>query len=537
LALHFQAAGESEHAIEHALKAADHALGLLAFESAVRLYRLVLSLLPPDDTERTKQQLIKLGDALAYAGQSYEAAQIYLKADVLCTGDEQLEVRRRALHQLLTTAHFDEAITAAQKLLAAIGLRLPKSRLGTLLALARYRLELRFRRIDHRRRLTSNASPTDLVSLDTSHSLAFGLGVVDTLRGAVFQAQHTLMALRIGDPFRASRALASEAAYRSIKGRRTQPEVNRLLDRARQLAVESGQPYAAAACLAAEGIAATEWGEFRRALHLCDDASRALRPCPGSDWERITAHVFSLFSLYSLGEWSENRRRSLRLVEDAKQREDLYAQTTLSLFAYAKLLADDDPETAEIEQRERISRWRNPTFDLQQFFLAYGMSEIDLYMGRASAASERVNSLWPVLKRSLLLKVQVLSAFAHYLRARCAIATALTGDKKALKIARRSARALEHHDLTWNSAFADAVYAGIDCLSGKGDLARIKLDSARVKLSVAAMPPWLAAVSHLQAVIDPTRETGDTAWFSLEGVRNPDRLSALLVPGISTAAR
>ena len=96
---------------------------------------------------------------------------------------------------------------------------------------------------------------------------------------------------------RAARALASEAAYRSIRGRKTQVEVGRILDRARQLAVESGQPYASATCILAEGIAAAEWGDFRRALALCDEASRDLRPCPGSDWERITAQIFSLISL------------------------------------------------------------------------------------------------------------------------------------------------------------------------------------------------------------------------------------------------
>jgi hypothetical protein len=359
--------------------------------------------------------------------------------------------------------------------------------------------------------------------------------MVDTLRGAVFQTQHTLMALRVGDPFRAARALASEAAYRSIRGRKTQVDVNRLLDRARQLAVESGQPYAAAACLLAEGIAAAEWGESRRALALCDDATRALRPCPGTEWERITAHIFALVSLYCLGEWAENRSRGLRLADEAAQREDLYAKTTLSLFAYARLLADDHADQADFEQRERVSKWQNPTFDVQHFFLAYGQCEIDLYSGRASTARNRVEQLWSTLRRSLLLSVQELSAFAHYLRGRCAIAAAADGEIGALTVARRCARALERLDIAWNAAFADLIYAGIDGVDGHLDRAGTRLESARLKLAVAAMPPWLAAVAYWQSVLNRAPLTTDGDWFDAQVVRNRDRLATLLVPGLAKA--
>src|SRR5262249_3077111 len=147
-------------------------------------------------------------------------------------------------------------------------------------------------------RQASTASDSTLLRVDTCFSLALGLAMVDTLRGAVFQTHHTLMALQIGDPFRTARALAMEAGYRSIRGRKSQPDVNRLLDRSRRLAGESRQPYAEALGLLVEGVAASEWCEWRRALALCDDAVRAFRICSGTHWERTTGHVFSLFSLY-----------------------------------------------------------------------------------------------------------------------------------------------------------------------------------------------------------------------------------------------
>lgn len=533
LAAHFHEAGDMERATRYALKAADQASRLLAFERAVRLYKMVLASLPTHDARGRREVLVKLGEALANAGLGYESAKTYLEADALSAGQDQLEVRRLAVHHLLATGHFDEAIPVASTLLRAIGLRMPVSRLGTLLALARCRIQLRLRGLELRRGSPSTTSAASLVRADTCYSLALGLGIVDTLRGAVFQTRHTLMALRAGEPFRAARALASEAGFRSIRGPKTQPDVSRLLDRARKLAAESAQPYAAAMCLMVEGIAASEWGEWARSLERSDEAIRAYRVCAGSRWERVTANLFALFALYNLGEWLDHRQRSVRLVDEARQRGDLYAETSLSLFAHARLLADDDPEGAEAEVRQAISRWNNRTWDVQQFWLAYGYCEIDLYRGRVSEASHRVERMWPTLRGSLLLRVQPVHVFAHYLRGRCAVAAAVGGDSRALAAADRYARAMERHHVTWATAFADIIRAGIAGVTGNANEVTARLEAARVGFVVSAMRPWVAAVTRCQpAPQSSAEESTRPNWFVTQAVRDPQSLTRLLVPGI-----
>ncbi len=81
LAHHFVAAapaGSAERAIEYARRAGDRATALLAYEDAVELYRMALTLV--DDDVSNCDLLLALGDAQARAGESSEARRTFLEA-------------------------------------------------------------------------------------------------------------------------------------------------------------------------------------------------------------------------------------------------------------------------------------------------------------------------------------------------------------------------------------------------------------------------------------------------------------------------
>jgi len=78
LAFHYRSAGLPERAAEHLLVAAARAAEALAFDRAVRQYKLALHLRPPE--ARWGRDLeVRLGDALANAGRGAEAAAVYLR--------------------------------------------------------------------------------------------------------------------------------------------------------------------------------------------------------------------------------------------------------------------------------------------------------------------------------------------------------------------------------------------------------------------------------------------------------------------------
>ena len=79
LVAHFQRAGDSAKAGHYAVLAADQASAVLAFETAVRFYRLALDLSAEEDNG-TQQIRVRLGEALSNAGRGGEAAAVYLAA-------------------------------------------------------------------------------------------------------------------------------------------------------------------------------------------------------------------------------------------------------------------------------------------------------------------------------------------------------------------------------------------------------------------------------------------------------------------------
>ena len=247
LAVHFEASGDAKRAADYALQAAGQAAGALAFDRAVRLYETALRLMADDNPSRRRDILITLGDAFVNAGLGYEAAKSYMAADEMSRDESQLELRRRAVHQLLVSGHVEEGLVLARQLLAAIGMPMPSTRLGTLIRLVLYRLQLGVRGMAFRPKPPDLLRLPDLMRLDTCFSMAIGLGIVDTpaARSSSSSGAHGAAAWRA----RQSReALALEASYRSIGGRSAHRTVMGLLDQARRIATELGDATLQARC-------------------------------------------------------------------------------------------------------------------------------------------------------------------------------------------------------------------------------------------------------------------------------------------------
>jgi hypothetical protein len=290
----------------------------------------------------------------------------------------------------------------------------------------------------------------------------------------------------------------------------------------------------------AKGIADALEGRWQSAWTLCDQAEGIFRTsCTGVMWELSTAHRFALWPLMFLGEVAEMGCRLPLLIKEARERDDLYAVTNLSLVIRTFVrLADDKAELARRELRQVMDEWSQQDFHVQHMNRLFDEVQIDLYQGEGSAAWERVTAQWPALARSCLLRVQQVRILLLHLRARAALAAAPAAakPKPLLDAAERDARLLRRERIAWAEALAQLVLAGV--VMGRHDAGRARqlLEDAAGRLESAGL--------HLHAVAARRRlgeqlggseghrlvEQAD-AWMKSQNIRRPDRMTALLVPG------
>ena len=539
---HFQGAGQPGVAATYAVIAGDRAREALAFDRAVRAYRFALEFGEFADAGRSVR--IRLGDALAAVGRGYEASQAYLTAaDTVGAGDA-LELKRRAAEQLLRSGYLDEGLRVVGDVLRRVGLRLATSPRRALLSLLLLRARIAVRGLRFTERDESSIPSSALVRVDTSWSVTTGLAIVDHIRSAEFGARNLLLALETGEPLRIVRALAMELAYTSIAGASSQPQNEKLIRIAEDIAERVHNPEARAIVTLAKGSAAYMQGQWRAAHDLCERAERILRErCTGVAWQMDTAQFYTLLSLFYLGDVAELSGRLVVLLKEARERDALYAETNLrTRLAYLTLLASDDTAGAEREVREGMERWSQRGFHNQHYYEMVATCDILLYAGDGATAWTRVVSRWRDLRRTLLLRVQPVLIESTHLRARAAVAAALdpaTAPRergRLLTVAEQDGRRLRRMDAPWGHGLAELTLGGVSTLRGDWRRAVTHLGQAEDIFERVHMGLYAAVARRRRGELTAT-PTGDEAvqsaddWMRGQRIAEPARFAQMLAPG------
>jgi serine/threonine protein kinase len=540
LAAHWRGAGETAKAANYARRAADAAAAALAFERAARLYRFTLSLRTESDAETRRLQEL-LGDALTNAGRGREAAEAYLAA---ATGDgaASLHLRRRAADQLLRSGYIDEGLEVIDEVLRASGMRLPSSPTRALARLLGRRAQIRLRGLHFKERNEKDIDPEVLQRIDVCWSVAAGLGLVDNVRGSYFQTRGLILALRAGEPFRISRALASEACFSSSAGGPSHARTMMLLEEAEALSAKVNIPYAVAWTAGSGGIAATLEGRWRAAVQHCEKAEVIFREkCMGVAWELWMMRWFTLWSLAYGGELDELSRRVPLRIRDAEGRGDLNAVIGHSTgLANLVWLAADDPDEARRRGEDAMARWSRKTFHVEHWWNLIGQGHVELYRGDGAAALKRIHAGWPELKKSLLLMVQLTRLEATHLRARAALqaaAAAAPSDARALlAAAARDAKKIIGENMPWSTPLGRVLEAALAARRDDTDTAVRLLGEAQTGLNDAGMPLHAACARWQRGRLvggDEGRGQVESAaaWMKDRRIQRPERIAAMLAPG------
>ncbi len=543
LAYHLESANRGREAAVFAAKAGERAAEALAFKRAAELFRKALANWPEptsaEQAEALRKLQIQLGEALANAGRGMESADAYRLAVVGATPAQAIELKRRAAEQMLRSGHVEPGLTAVHEVLTAIGMKLPRTTLGAMVALLWQRLKLRLRGLRFRVREVGEIPQEALVRADVCNAVSQGLAMIDTIRGAYFSTMYVRRALDVGERTRVLRALWMEANYAANTGL---PEkyVARLHQAMASL-IGDDAPLARAYLDSARGFASFMDGRWKEALRLFEASERVFTAGGGNVWERTTFRFFILWSLYYLGELGEISRRVMPLHADAVDRGDRYAASGMLLgLANVAFLNAYGPAEARRLVDEATREWSGKRYYLWDYHALLARTQIDLYDDDGESAYARVVGSWRSLRRSLLLMIPTIRVEAHHLRARAALARAArcaSAERDALLAdASRHTKKLHNEKSSWARALALPLSAAIAMQRRRpGEAVRLLREGMQA-LEQHDMRLVAAVARHrLGAILGGDEGVGLMAeaarYFGDQQIKAPAQMVAMLAPG------
>lgn len=545
LARHWYGAGDLEHAAGHARRAGDEARAKLDFDLSARWYAIALEGPQWSDGERRALRT-QLADALADAGRPRDAADQFLAAAAGADAATTLELRRRAAGSLLQSGYVAEGLAMTRAVLSGVGLAMARTPWRGLLGMVLRRAWLRVRGLGFKARSLAEISQAELTRVDVCEGVSFGLALVDTFRGMDFGARFLLAALRLGERWRVSRAIALETDFLAATAQAGRAV--RLLERLEELTAQLDEPPAAAQLLTTRGfVEFFVHSRFKPALEDFTSAIASYRAVVGrAGFELDTVNMFCCWSLYYLGEIRELSRRVPAMAEAAARGGNRYTAVTLRCAFPIAWLARAEPDEIEAELDAALGSWTSTdgSAQLQHLFGLSSRLDLAIYRGRPEDVTPRIAGDWKQIRRSLVDRPPLQGLLVRSTLVRHAVACAqhAPAGSSRRREALRDARA----QLRW---FPRKVVPVIDhCATMfEGLLAEVE---GRPELALghyrAALPGLLATDTHLfaHAVRDRIGAlTGGSegaalraevrAWLAREAVREPETMLGMLLPAAS----
>jgi hypothetical protein len=428
-----------------------------------------------------------------------------------------------------------------REVLAATDVGYPRTPTGALLSLVKQRARLRVRGLGFRLVDPARVPAAERIEVEACWSAGLGLSMVDSVRARYFQVRHELAALELGDPVNVARGLSSHvAALGSEGGAANREHCEEILDAAESLARRIDDPSILMLTHFCAGTAAYFSGDWRRAVERFRAAQKIGRErCVGVTWEMNSAELLELWALAYLGDLPELTLRLPRLLTEARERDDVFAETGLRLgLPNMTWLARDRPDDADEHAAAAMQRWTSSGFHSQHYFALIATAQTALYRGDETAAVRLVEAAWPELDRAHLLRLQILRVELHHLRARAALAGAGAAGgprdrRRLLRLAATDASRIAREDMPWAAPLSELVTAGVSAMEGRPREAAAALDRAARGFDALEMALYAAAARVQRGRLTGGSE-GDRAraWLERQGIVHPARMVQMLVPGV-----
>jgi hypothetical protein len=534
LALHLHGAGQHELAATHYERAGDASAAALAFDHAARLYEQALALVGSRPASPLR---VKLGSALASAGSSRAAAEMYCAACVDAPPALALEHMCTAAHLLTTSGYLDKGHALLREVLSAIGLAIPRSRRGAIASavLSRARLKLRGLRLSAPVRPARNAE-ANLRALWTVVQGSLGN---DPFLMVEMSGRYTRLALDAGAKAHAARALSMEAYLGSFDGPPTWARSEGLLAHAQALADDVAEPELNGWVQEIRGCVLVHEGRFAEARPvLCAAVEWLETRCKGVPFELACGRGYDLNAANHLGDFAEISRKASTIVENSMRRGDMYQASGVASFAVQGWLAHRGLGHAQDRFGEAKRQFQPQTnFQWADFLMLVAELYLALYQGTPRTGLLLAGQRWPALERSQLLRMRIADAMIQYCRAGCVLAAARQGDQDAeIGLVSAAVRRLKKSPLIYARGWAAVLDAGLSQGSRYPDRAAASLRSAINCFDASGLRMYAAAARRrLGRIIGGDEGARSLAQaetvMAAEGVVDLEATTEMLAPG------
>ena len=545
IAIQFARGGDAARAAEYADKAAIAAESVLAFYRAAQFYSIALSL-GAFDAARTGHLWERLANAHASAGRCPEAAAAYLRA-AESAGSEEVAcaLRRQAAEQWIRSGNVREGVRVLASLGAEYDIHHTDSVLRALISIMWSRLLLRARGLDYQERRNEDVSRRDVARLDVYWALTAGLSFWNPVISTRYQLKYLRSALKVGEPRRAALGLATETVYLALAGERAYPRARSILGRALAAGTRLSDPRVVGTAYAMDAMCGWLTGRWDLARDRGEEAQRILlENCAGVSWELGVARNARLGGLLWGGRWNEYATLLEEFSQDAQDRGDLSSLAVYRLNRCPLRLAQDNVAEADrdLVEAERIlsGAWTARGFHIPHFFGLLGRAQVAIYSADTAAALDLLTRELPKLRRSLLVRIELVAIFSLLLEATLAIASAADGtvepnrSSDLLRRARRCAEDIRMKPAIWGSGLAMLIEAGAASAEGRIDEASARWADAEHELNRAGMLLYASAASYCRGRVTGDSESLTAAedFFRGEGVLCIPRFARMLAPGV-----
>jgi hypothetical protein len=248
-----------------------------------------------------------------------------------------------------------------------------------------------------------------------------------------------------------------------------------------------------------------------------------------------SAGLLELWALAYLGDLPELSLRLPRLLKEARERDDVFAETGLLLgLPNMVWLAVDRPDEADDQVASAMRRWTSAGFHSQHYFALVARVQTALYRGDGRAALRLLEAAWPKLDSAMLLRLQTIRIELHHLRARAALAASAAlpssqDRRKLLRLAVKDGSSIAGEDMPWASPLAEIIEAGVFAQRGDRKAAKDALGRAAGGFDSLEMSLYAAAVRLQRERL--AGGAGDGTWMVKQGIVDPSRMASMLVPG------